>query len=106
MLFAVTGERLMKRMEDIDHIANFGILIRDTSRGRVRIGPKGYPLISYQLNDADASQLKQGILRTAEMVRAAGAKEIYPAITTPTELKTDADWRAFRERKLTGSDFC
>lgn len=104
ILFSVTGERLMKRMDDIDNIANFGVLVSDTSRGRVRVGINGYPLISYQLNDHDAERMKFGMLRTAEMVRAAGAKEIYPALNGPMELKTDEDWRAFRERKLTGAD--
>lgn len=95
----------MRRMETIEHIANFGVLIRDTSRGRVRIGPAGYPLISYQLNEGDATLLKEGILRTAEMLRAAGAREIYPAVNPPVELKNDADWRAFEQRTLTGGDY-
>ena len=105
MLFSVTGDRLMERMDNIDRIINFGVLIRDETRGRVRIGPKGYPLISYQLNDRDASQLKYGMIRTAEMIRAAGAKEIYPALNGSFALKTEADWQAFRDKKLMGSDF-
>jgi choline dehydrogenase-like flavoprotein len=105
ILFPVTGDRLMTRMDHIEHIANFGVLVRDTSRGRVRIGPKGTPLISYQMNARDAALLKEGLLRTAEMVRAAGAREIYPAVNPPTELRRDEDWRAFRERELSGGDY-
>ncbi|MBX2810589.1 MAG: GMC family oxidoreductase [Myxococcales bacterium] len=104
LLFSVTGERLMNRMDNIEHIANFGVLIRDTTRGRVRWGPAGYPLISYNLNEQDIDQLKFGMLRTMEMLRLAGAKEVYPAINGPMVLRTDDDFRAFRERKLTGSD--
>lgn len=105
ILFPLTGDQLMERIDNIEHIANFGVLIAEQSRGRVRIGPKGAPLISYRMNDADAELMKQGILRTAEMIRAAGAKELYPAVLPSTMLKTDADWKAFRDRKMTGSDY-
>ena len=104
IIFPVTGERLMQRMDAIDHIANFGVLVTDTGRGRVRIGPKGMPLIGYQLHDRDAERMKQGILRVAEMLRAAGAKEIYPALNPPRVLRTDADFAAFESSRPRGAD--
>lgn len=104
LLFPVTGERLMRRLEQIEHIANFGVLVADQSRGRVRLGPGGAPVITYNLGQADADRLKEGLLHTAEMVRAAGATEVYPAVQPGTVLRRDADWRAFRDRKLSGSD--
>ena len=36
-------------------------MIEDTSRGRVRRGPGGRPLITYSLDDHDVARLKRGV---------------------------------------------
>lgn len=106
VILPVTGERLMRRMEQLEHIASFGVLIRDgDSRGRVRLGPGGQPLITYRLSERDAARLQDGVLRTAEMVRAAGAKEIYPSTSPPTELRSETDFRRFRDRRVAPGEF-
>lgn len=95
IIFPVTGDRLMKRMESIEHIANFGVLIADTSKGRVRVGPKGLPVISYQMNEADARKMQKGILHTIRMLRAAGAEEVYPALNPGRVLRTESEFEAY-----------
>ena len=104
IVFPTTGERLMKRLDQIDNIANFGILIKDESRGRVYRGPSNRPIISYQMSEKDISLMKRAIMVTAEMAKAAGAKEIYPAVLPASAIKTDQDWKNFEDRKLNASD--
>ena len=103
VLFSATGDRLMQRMDEIENVANFGVLVRDESRGRVRLGPNGLPLITYGINQRDADLMKKGLAQTARMALAAGAREAHPSVMPGASLRNEDDVRAFERRKLTGS---
>ena len=53
-----------------------GILLRDTSEGRVTIDRKGRPVWSYRLNDHDTDHMRTGVARAAEVLAAAGANNV------------------------------
>ena len=56
----------------------FGVMVSDTSQGRVRAGRFGLPFFAtYQMNRADAANLRFGIARLAELYFAAGAGRVY-----------------------------
>jgi choline dehydrogenase-like flavoprotein len=52
-------------------------MVKDTSRGRVRPGPRGEPLITYQLNVADVAKVRRGLQILARVLFAAGAREVH-----------------------------
>ena len=75
------GRELMEMVEGFKHIASHGIMIGDESRGRVRVGRDGAPLLTYRLERGDTERLKQGLVHAAEIFFAAGAKQVYPMLT-------------------------
>lgn len=63
-------------MANYRHLAQIGLMVSDTSRGRVRaLG--GRPLIRYDLDQADVSKFRAGLARLAQLFEAAGAREVY-----------------------------
>jgi choline dehydrogenase-like flavoprotein len=73
------GERFMGRLERFDRLAVLGVHLSERSEGRVtRSG--GRLRVRYRLRRDDASQLRFGIARAADVLFAAGAREVYPQI--------------------------
>jgi choline dehydrogenase-like flavoprotein len=71
----VAGERHRELMTGYRNLAQFGLMISDDSRGRVRsLG--GRPVVRYDLSDTDAAKVRTGLDRLEELFRAAGAKEV------------------------------
>jgi len=80
--FLVQGVAHKRVMESFSHIANFGFLITDESRGRVVRKPNGEALIFYSLGKADLKKFIEGIVLLCRMFFEAGAKEVYLPIHT------------------------
>ena len=60
------------------NLCAFGVMVSDTSSGRVRAGWFGAPfLVKYRLNQADAENMRYGVARLAELYLAAGAKRVF-----------------------------
>jgi choline dehydrogenase-like flavoprotein len=71
----VAGERHRELMTGYRNLAQFGLMVSDDSRGRVRsLG--GRPVVRYDLSDTDAAKVRTGLDRLEELFRAAGAKEV------------------------------
>lgn len=87
MSLPLKGEAHARAMASYPRLAQFGLMVSDSSRGRVRsLGGSGRivpsalrnaPLISYSLDDADLQRFRDGLQRLREMFFAAGAKEVY-----------------------------
>jgi choline dehydrogenase-like flavoprotein len=76
MSLPLTGARHARAMADYRHLAQFGLMVSDTSRGSVRsLG--GRPLIRYDLVRDDLARFRSGLARMRELFEAAGAREIY-----------------------------
>ena len=77
----LTPQELMLRYR---HVAQCGLMISDTARGRVR-GRPGAPLIRYDLAQADVATVHRGLVRLAELLQAAGARTLHlPLARLPT----------------------
>jgi choline dehydrogenase-like flavoprotein len=101
ILFPFTGRRLMESIALLPHLACFAVLIRDKKpNGRVRLDFGGTPLVTYNLVKEDIENLHFGMIRTAEMCRAAGAKRVIPSILGGDILETEADLARFRRTPL------
>ena len=75
-----TGTEHQERMLAFDHLGSTGVHLSDRSAGRVGLTPSGTLRVTYRLERDEADRLVFGIARAAELMFAAGAKEVYPQI--------------------------
>jgi choline dehydrogenase-like flavoprotein len=83
----VYGEALGELLQDYRRTLIAGVLVEDTSLGRVLAGPGGRPLVSYQLGDRDAALLVRGIALLCDMLFEAGARRILTPFEGVGELR-------------------
>jgi choline dehydrogenase-like flavoprotein len=94
MAVPFTGERHRQVMLDFKRIAQFGLMVSDTSRGRVH-GVRR-PIVRYDLNRRDAGTIVRGIERLVELLFAAGATRVFLPIAGMPELTRPQPLRARR----------
>lgn len=75
MSLPVTGARHAEAMADYRRLAQFGLMVSDASRGRVR-SLAGRPVVQYALVPEDVAKFRTGLARLEELFRAAGAREV------------------------------
>jgi choline dehydrogenase-like flavoprotein len=72
------GAELKKLLAAYRRLSAFGVMVSDTSSGRVFASRLGGPCTAYyQINRADALSLRFGIARVAEIYLAAGANRVF-----------------------------
>jgi choline dehydrogenase-like flavoprotein len=100
------GRRLMDTLGQIDHLAYFALLIRDTvGSGRVWRDVGGLPAITYNVAADDVDRLQRAMVRTGEMCLAAGAKRLHPTALKMRVLRGARDLEAFSKASFGPSDF-
>jgi choline dehydrogenase-like flavoprotein len=102
MSLPFSRDRQRELMLRYRNLAQFGLMVSDTSRGSVRLRA-GRPQIRYDLNAEDTAAFKRGIELLTELYWAAGATAVYPPVAGIDELR-DGDSRALRERELRPRD--
>jgi choline dehydrogenase-like flavoprotein len=76
MSLPLAGAEHSRAMADYRRLAQFGLMVSDASRGRVRsLG--GRPVIRYDLCSEDLAKFRSGLVRLRELFLAAGAREVY-----------------------------
>jgi choline dehydrogenase-like flavoprotein len=95
----------MDLMEAYRRVATFGFMIEDSSRGRVRQGPSGSPLLTYKLNGDDTAKMQRAFAILCDLFLAAGAKRVLPMISGMDEVSSASDVAALRRMKLRPGDF-
>ncbi len=103
--FPLFGPKLISILEHYKQMACFGLMIEDTSRGRVRPGPGGRPLITYWLNHHDVARLKRAVEILSRVYFAGGAHTVMPLVNGFDEFHSLEDMERFRRAKLTARDF-
>jgi choline dehydrogenase-like flavoprotein len=76
MSLPLTGARHAEAMADYRRLAQFGLMVSDSSRGSVH-ALAGRTLIRYDLDGADLHRFRTGLARMRELFEAAGAREVY-----------------------------
>ena len=71
---AAAHRALMERSANLSLV---GVLCRDTSAGRVRVGRDGSPRVRFRLNAADEARMAAGVAAAGEVLAAAGASEVF-----------------------------
>jgi choline dehydrogenase-like flavoprotein len=103
--FTLLGPRLVELLESYDHLACFGVMIEDVSRGRVRRGPGGRPLITYSLGAHDVARLKRAVEILSRVYFAAGARTVLPLVHGFDELRSPDDLERLRRATVHARDF-
>jgi choline dehydrogenase-like flavoprotein len=91
MAVPYVGSRHRELMLRYRNVAQFGLMVSDTSRGRLR-----GPLVRYDLNRLDADTIVRGLERLARLLFAAGAKRVFLPIAGTPELDAPRPLRARR----------
>lgn len=99
------GAEFMHLMANYTHLASFGLMVQDTSRGEVFAGPRGVPIIRYDLNRFDLERMQRGIALIADVFLKAGATRVLPFVHRDAVLSTTADVERLRRRRLAPGDF-
>ncbi len=95
------GPAFMALLERYTHALGFGFMVKDTSRGRVRLSPTGDSLVTYWLNREDVQRLQRAFGILARVFFAAGAREVLPSVGGFDRLKSLADVEALERAHLT-----
>ena len=81
-------------------IAALLVLLHDRSSGRVTVNRQGSPVIRYRLSRADRESLIEGIKHSAQLLFAAGAKEIMLPYTQRVVIRRENDLELIRQRGI------
>ena len=93
-----TGDRHRELMLDYPRVGQCGLMVSDHSRGRVT-GKPGAPIIRYDLDDADVAALHTGLVRTAQVLQAAGARRLLLPLARLPEIDDPALLERMRVRR-------
>jgi choline dehydrogenase-like flavoprotein len=97
------GPRLVELAERFDHVASFGFMVEDTSRGSVREA-LGQPVVTYMLGEGDVARVKRGVDLLAQVFFAAGARRVITPVHGFDELTSPADLDRLRRTTIRASD--
>ena len=103
--FNFVGRQLMDVMENYDRVASFGVMISDRSKGQVRLGPGGRPVILYWLGRRERDLMQRGMAMVSRVFLAAGAREVYPALHGHRVLRTARDLERMETARTAAADY-
>ncbi len=93
------GPDLIRLAEGFDHVATFGFMVEDSSRGSVR-EVMGQPVIQYWLTEKDVAHIKRGMDVLAQVYFAAGAKVVHTGISGFDTMRSVDDLEALRRARI------
>jgi choline dehydrogenase-like flavoprotein len=99
------GEPLVDLIGAYNHLAAFGVMVKDRPVGRVSLGLDGKPRIKYQLGRPEVAKLKRGVVALLEVFLQAGAKRLFTPIYGHETLNSGHDLDRLRDARLSASDF-
>ncbi len=80
------GRAAWAAMQQYDHMVLSGVLVEDSSSGRVRRGPFGLPWPSYSITQRDLEQFLSAMRRLCELHFEMGAERMYLSISGIDEI--------------------
>lgn len=90
MTTPLAGRRLMDFVAQRDHLATVGTLIADDRPDAVvRYEHDGNVVVTKQLSARDVARVHQAMVRAGEMFLAAGARRLYPVVTSTPVVERD-----------------
>jgi choline dehydrogenase-like flavoprotein len=102
-MVAAAGKRADAWLDNLEHVATFGLMVRDRGHGSVR-EIAGRPILRYRLHAEDMRDMARGLILIAEAFFAAGAKEVMlPFAGTTHEVSSVEALRQLRLEEFTPS---
>jgi choline dehydrogenase-like flavoprotein len=95
------GEDSLRFMEYYPQMSIGGALIEDTTTGRVRRGPGGRPLMTYQIDHVERERLLRGMALLTQVMFAAGADEVHVPVRGVPMLQKESDIRRLYDGTIT-----
>lgn len=89
--FPKIGHEFKENAAQFAHLAAFGIMVHDSTTGRVYRGIKDFIFSRYFMKKSDAEKLKRGIAYTARIFFAAGARKVLTPIAKMPVLESESD---------------
>lgn len=102
--FLLNGPAHREVMERYNHLACFGLMVSDTSSGRILRMPNGHALALYNLNKTDVRRFVRGIGMLADIFFAAGATKVFPALHNIPVLTREQGSAPLHETKIHAKD--
>jgi hypothetical protein len=99
------GPRFTELMEDYDKLAYFGYMVEDESRGHVRLGPDGRPVMLYSVIKNDVQKLKRGAKILSQVFFEAGAKTVLTPVAGLEELHSPDELHVLDSDNIKAQDF-
>lgn len=99
------GAELTRWMDQLDHVGQYGFMVRDHNDGQVRRGPNGRPLILKSVSNDVLELFKRGSAVLAELLLRGGAAEVATGIAGVGNVETIADARAISTAPVKARDF-
>lgn len=84
------GHEAKQLLSEINYLCGLGVMIHDHGHGSVRATSEGRASIKYTWADRDVETLKRGIVLSARVLLAGGAREVF-ATSFGSERHTDVD---------------
>ena len=95
----LAGAERKALLERLPNMAVLGLLVSDTSHGRVIAAGRGrLPVMRYDLNRFDTRRALEGMLLAARVLLAAGATEVHPMLWGAGPVRSEREARACLER--------
>ena len=94
------GPRWVEFVEQFPRSVMYGFMVKDSSRGRVSVGPDKQPLITYWLGRQDLDKVRRGLGILSRVFLAAGAHEVHLPITGRGPFRTLDEVDAFEHAPL------
>jgi len=88
------GADHMRAMRLYRRMAVLTAMVHDETEGQVTASPEGKPRIAYSMEPRDRAQLAKGLRAGAEILLAAGAKEVHVPAVRPLIVRTKKDLAA------------
>jgi choline dehydrogenase-like flavoprotein len=110
MAVPYSGDRHRELMLGYRHVAQFGLMIEDTSRGHIPVGriaraaSPGRPIIRYDVNTRDVKTIRNGVTRLAELLFAAGANRVILPLARMPELASAGELDRLRTHDVRAQD--
>jgi len=99
------GRELWELTAAYGHLASIGVMVSDTSTGRVRADARGNSILSYNVNQDDAETIKKAVMISARVLFAAGAKKVVFAGFGQSVFDSVAEVEKFQDRKAHAADY-
>lgn len=94
------GLEMKEMIGAFPHVASAGLFVSDTSEGRVFRRSGGEPIITYRFNKQDAQRMVRGLVKTAEVMFAAGAAVVNTGLPGIGYVRSAAELADIREEAV------